>query len=169
MARKKTYGPKIPYTERLARRNYTLAADVEGFMTETQGRLKSLALTATEELINEVQTPVGRGGKMRVDTGFLRASGTVSFTGVPSGPQVGRARKEDEPPDKIIYDTKPAAIVGFKDFTLGTTIYFGWTAKYAEYREAYDGFLISGVQNWQAIVNRVAEKLSKRILARRKK
>ena len=38
-----------------------------------------------------IQGPVaaaGEGGRMRVDTGFLRASGQLSFNGMPTGPSI---------------------------------------------------------------------------------
>lgn len=141
--------------------NYNLSATVDAFVAETTKRLRALALQASEDLINEVQTPVAKGGKMRVDTGFLRASGQVSLTGMPSGPTRGDKDKQ--------YGTPPDASVTLAGFTVGQTIYFGWTAHYAKYREAYDGFLISGIQNWQTIVNRVCEQIKARSPANRGK
>ena len=44
----------------------------------------------------------------------------------------------------------------------GATFWFGWTANYARYREAYDGFLYSVAQDWQNIVNRVIAEAKKR-------
>jgi hypothetical protein len=120
-------------------------------------------LQSTQELINEVQKPVGKGGKMRVDTGFLRASGQMSLTGMPTGPVRGRKRTPEEAKDKVIYETKPAAVVKLgNEFQLGNSIFFGWVANYAKYREAYDGFLISGIQNWQSIVDRVTARIKAR-------
>lgn len=141
--------------------NYNLSATVDAFVAETTLRLRALALQASEDLINEVQTPTGKGGKMRVDTGFLRASGQVSLTGMPTGPT--RGVKPSYEWDII------EAIIALDGFTVGQTIYFGWTAHYAKYREAYDGFLISGVQNWQTIVNRVCEQIKARSPANRGK
>lgn len=153
------YGP-FNYERTLGSRNYNFSATVEGFVTETQKRMRALAMQATQELIEEVQTPTGKGGKMRVDTGFLRASGQMSLTGMPSGPVRGKARDKDDKSQDPLYGWNNAnAIADFANFTLGQTIYFGWTANYAKYREAYDGFLISGIQNWQTIVNRVCAQI----------
>lgn len=138
------------YKETLASRNYNLSATVNSFVAETQLRMTALAMQATQDLIEQVQTPVAKGGKMRVDTGFLRASGQMSLTGMPSGPARGDADKT------YSSDFSIADLAGFQ---LGQTIYFGWTAEYAKYREAYDGFLISGIQNWQAIVNNVCAQI----------
>ena len=151
MARKAKYGP-YNYERKLGSRNYNFSATVEGFVTETEKRMTALAKQSTTNLINEVQTPTAKGGKMRVDTGFLRASGQMSLTGVPSGPVRG------DPDKKYSWDSANA-IADFANFALGQTIYFGWTANYAKYREAYDGFLISGIQNWQLIVNKVVAQI----------
>lgn len=134
------------YQDILASRNYNFAATVTAFVADTEKRMTALAQQSTQDLIELVQTPVAKGGKMRVDTGFLRASGQISFTGMPSGPSRGDGKTQ--------YTGGDFSVASLAGFQLGQTIYFGWTAEYAKYREAYDGFLISGVQNWQAIVDR---------------
>lgn len=153
MARQSKYGP-YNYERTLGTRNYNFSATVTSFVAETRKRMRALALQSTQELIEQVQTPVAKGGKMRVDTGFLRASGQISFTGIPSGPTVGDKDKK--------YKTKAIATVDYANWDIGETIYFGWTANYAKYREAYDGFLIAGVQNWQSIVNSVCARIKDR-------
>lgn len=155
------YGP-FNYERILGTRDYTFSAQVEGFVTETEKRMVALAKQSTTDLINQVQTPVGKGGRMRVDTGFLRASGQMSLTGLPSGPVRGD-------PDKKYTWNKATAVADFANFALGSTIYFGWTANYAKYREAYDGFLITGIQNWQTIVNNVVAQIVARSPANRGK
>lgn len=174
------YGP-YNYERILGTRNYNLSATVDAFVAETTLRLRALALQASEDLINEVQTPVAKGGKMRVDTGFLRASGQVSLTGMPSGPSRGEKPSSQtttvhgESVDlaggkrKIYEWAGHDASATLAGFAVGQTIYFGWTAHYAKYREAYDGFLISGIQNWQTIVNRVCEQIKARSPANRGK
>jgi hypothetical protein len=154
MARRQSkYGP-YNYERILGTRNYQFSAEVSEFVAATQKRITALGRQSIIELINEAQTPVAKGGRMRVDTGFLRASGALSLSGMPSGPERGD-------PDKK-YSTAPVAQVELAGWQPGQTIWFGWTANYAKYREAYDGFLFAAVQNWQAIVNRV----SARILAK---
>lgn len=151
MARQAHYGP-YNYERTLGTRNYTFAADVDAFVKETKKRMRALALQASQDLIEEIQTPTGKGGNMHLDTGFLRASGQVSLTGVPTGPSRG------DPKQKYDWDSS-SALATLAGFEIGQTIYFGWSANYAKYREAYDGFLISGIQNWQSIVNRVAAQI----------
>lgn len=168
MARQPKYGP-YNYERTLGGRDYKATAATTAFVNETIKRMRACALQSIQELIDYVQTPVAKGGKMRVDTGFLRASGQTSLTGMPSGPGIGRKRSPEDAPESILYEalSKAAAIAQLQDFQIGQTIYFGWTARYAKYREAYDGFLISGIQNWQSIVNRVCAKIAKRSPASR--
>lgn len=134
------------------------SAQIDAIILKTEKRMTALVRTATQEVIDQAQTPVSKGGRMRVDTGFLRASGQMSLTGMPSGP--------------VRPDTSAASSYDYSDATvitqlgnvrLGDTIHFGWTAEYAQYRETYDGFLGAAVQNWQQIVNDAAEKIKRRI------
>lgn len=175
MARRRSYGPRNysnlgGYEQKLGSRDYRLSATVTEFVADSQKRLDVLVLQSAEDLINEVKRDTSEGGKMRVDTGFLVSSGQVSLDGMPSGPGEGIKRTADQPQGTRLY-AKPgaAAIASLKGFKLGRAIYFGWTANYAKYREAYDGFLISGIQNWQTIVSRNCEAIRKRFEQRRKK
>lgn len=155
------YGP-FNYERILGQRDYSMTAQITAFVADTQKRLTACALQSTSDLIDQVQTPVAKGGKMRVDTGFLRASGQASLTGMPTGPDRGTSGQQ--------YTYAPVGIVQLAgDFTLGKTIYFGWSAAYAKYREVYDGFLISGIQNWQSIVDNVCKQISARSPANRGK
>lgn len=98
---------------------------------------------------------------MRVDTGFLRASGQASLNGMPTGPVRGDST------DKHHYDNgekvSPTVTLNLGELKLGSTLFFGWTANYAIYREAYDGFLEGATQNWQKIVNTVTDEIRERI------
>lgn len=123
---------------------------------QTDKRMLALVRESTQRVIDEAQTPVAKGGKMRVDTGFLRASGRISFNSMPQGPVRGDAAK------KYDYDNGPTELA-LGDFQLGDTIFFAWSANYAGYREAYDGFLSSAVQNWPQIVTQVTSEIKARI------
>lgn len=138
----------------MADQNYKFTATVTAFAAGTIKRMQALVISSTVDLIEIAQTPTGKGGKMRVDTGFLRASGVYSFNGLPSGPARGA-------PDQQ-YNYNPVAEADLAGFNLGQTIWFGWTANYAKYREAYDGFLISALQRWQEIVDKRCEEIQRR-------
>lgn len=87
------------------------------------------------------------GGKMPVDTGFLRASGQVSLSGMPQGPTRGEKDQSYE------YDANQTEVT-LAGVKAGDRIWFGWTAAYAAKMELYYGFLASAVQRWNEIVER---------------
>lgn len=163
----------------------TITAQLDPIIKETKTRLLVLARLSVQEVIDIAQTPggsvastkkaikkglggrgkrkrqgpvarQGKGGKMRVDTGFLRASGQLSFTGMPSGPVRGDPAKTYE------YDGETTTLK-LSSLILGQTVYFGWTAAYAAIRETYDGFLSSAVQQWPAIVAKITEQIKRGI------
>ena len=107
---------------------------------------------------------MAKGGRMRVDTGFLRASGQASLTGMPTGP----SRPPSEEPGAHYDDGSPvpaSVVVTIASINVenGDKFYFGWTANYAKFREAKDGFLRLGVQRWQQIVDATVQRLKQRI------
>ncbi|RUW55657.1 hypothetical protein EOA32_00925 [Mesorhizobium sp. M1A.F.Ca.ET.072.01.1.1] len=102
------------------------------------------------------QTPVAKGGRMRVDTGFLRASGQASLNGVPTGPVRPEA-------GKTYSYNENSVIAALSKLRFGANFFFGWTANYAKYREAYDGFLEGALQRWQQTVNEVVAEIKARI------
>lgn len=107
----------------------------------------------------QMQGPItapGKGGRMRVDTGFLRASGRLSLNGMPGGPVRGDDGKTYD------YD-ESLTVLQLGKAQLGDVIYFGWSASYAQYREAFDGFLATAVQQWPQIVARVTAQIRAQI------
>lgn len=129
------------------------SAQVDDWVKKSQKRMERVAKTATLAVIEDAQTPVAKGGNMRVDTGFLRASGQVSLTGIPSGPS--------RPPDSgSVTDRSDAeAIATIGKAQLGDTIWFGWVAGYARFREVFDGFLGLSIQRWQEHVDAAVRKV----------
>lgn len=132
------------------------SAQVDDIVKRNQEKLSALARQSTNDLVNIVQTPVAKGGKMRVDTGFLRASGQMSLTGVPQGPVRG------DPDQTYESAGESSVIASLAAFQLGMSIFFGWTANYARIRETYDGFLDAGLQRWQEIVDKNVNELRRR-------
>lgn len=125
------------------------SAQVSDIVRRSQLKLDAVVKGSLQDIVNEANTPVAKGGKMRVDTGFLRASGQMSLTGMPTGPSRG-----DPNAGKDSYAPADANIaLTLAGVEIGNTVYFGWTAVYAAARESKDGFLESAVQNWQKIVD----------------
>jgi hypothetical protein len=130
-----------------ARKPTNLVADLEKIISVCEKRTTAVVRMSVQDVINDAQTPTGKGGRMRVDTGFLRASGQASLTGMPTGPSRGELKEKhayddgNRPPD-------PSVELSVNTMQPGDKLYFGWTANYAKYRELYDGFLEGAVMNW---------------------
>lgn len=137
----------------------SFAADIEGWVRETDQRLLAVVRASINDVIENAQEPVGKGGRMRVDTGFLRASGRANIGGWPSGPNI---KPNDALPGSYTYDGEAIAAV-LSRLKMGDKFYFGWTANYAEFRELYDGFLEASMQHWAQYVAFNADTLRKRI------
>lgn len=137
----------------------SFTADVEDWVRETNERTEAVVRASLNDIVENAQTPVAKGGRMRVDTGFLRASGRASLDGWPSGPDM---KPSTAGPNSFSYDGE-AVIVTLSKMKVGDTFFFGWTANYARYRELYDGFLEAAMQNWARIVAFNTDALRKRI------
>lgn len=131
------------------------SAQVDDYVKQYKGRMRAVALDATLTTINDAQTTVANGGNMRVDTGFLRASGSASLNGMPTGPSRGES-------DGVYAYNDRNVIAAIGSFKVGASIFWGWTAAYARAREAKDGFLILAVQKWQQTVDASVRKLKNR-------
>ncbi len=126
---------------------------LDQIVTKSEAVLLAVGRDATQQVIDDAQLPVAKGGRMRVDTGFLRASGIGSLDGMPTGPsRRGEGQQAAEDVSLIL-----------NQMTEGDTFSFGWTANYAQYREAEDGFLRLAIQRWQDFVDISTEKARARL------
>lgn len=136
-------------------RKYGFAANVEDWVNEVEGLTLLVLRESIDETVNTMQTPKAEGGRMPVDTGFLRSTGLSSLNGWPSGP-------DDKPADAALnsYNWDGESVTTtLADMKQGDTFYFGWTAVYALKQEVYNGFLDTAAQNWQAVVDANVRKL----------
>lgn len=146
---------------------------VDEFVANTEAKMMAVIKTAIQDVVVEMQKVGpsknnpggGEGGKMRVDTGFLRWSGVASLNQVPSGQGVRpRDRTDDDPAGPLpeFEITEPrfmkATLIRMK---MGDIFYFGWTANYAKKREALDGFVESASQKWQSFVDAAVGSIKK--------
>ena len=119
---------------------------------------------ATQEVISQAQRTRAEGGRMRVDTGFLRASLMASTSAMPSI-NPGAQPVEGQ---KYPYNEAEVVLV-INSAELGQTVYAGWTAAYAAHREygangqPGDLFLNLAAQRWPAIVNEKAAEIRSRL------
>jgi hypothetical protein len=142
----------------------SFSAQVAAFAEKIPGAIEAVFKESVQEVVSEMQTPVGAGGRMRVDTDFLRASLMASTASMPSinpnkNPVAGKTYSYDG-------GEIEAVIVGAD---IGDTLFFGYTAAYAVHREygvngqAPDAFVRSAAQRWDAIVEAKASELKRRL------
>lgn len=122
----------------------TFTAQIKAFADRTQEKIEAVVKQSAQEVFTIAQTPKAQGGRMPVDTGFLRNSLIASLNGSTVG---GGA------------DAYVLAVAGAE---LGDTIFAGWTASYARFMEygtsktPANFFMLSAAQQWGAIVERNA-------------
>jgi hypothetical protein len=131
-----------------------LQTQIDQIIVNTNEKMLAVMRDAINETVQDMQVTIYNGGKMRVDTGFLRASGAARLGGLPVG--------ASENPGKISHNWDGANLeLTLGQMQLGDAFYWGWTAKYAKYREVYDGFMESALQNWQNRINSSVAKINK--------
>ncbi|MGN7734374.1 HK97 gp10 family phage protein [Ensifer sp. 22564] len=142
----------------------SFSAAVAQWADKIEGAVEAVFKESVQEVVEEMQTPVGQGGRMRVDTGFLRASLLASSTSMPA------INASSKPTEGTAYSPDFAqveAVIAGSD--IRDTLYFGYTAAYAGHREygangqPADGFVRMAAQNWPIIVDRKAAELKSRL------
>ena len=137
----------------------TFERDVKRLTDKYRKRLRATARTAVQDLEGEITATRGEGGRLRVDTGFLRASLGWNVGSLPSGPT-------DNPGGDIPADATLTGVpltVALAQWDLTQPILGGFTANYARPREAKDGFVRGGVEKWDTIVDSAAKRVRARI------
>lgn len=134
------------------RRNQ-FSKQVAKFTDKSEALVMAVFRESLQRVIADAQTPAAKGGRMRVDTGFLRNSGQPSLDGLPVGPSRNTGSGPGEPADVALVLAK---------LQPGAPFWFGWTAAYARPREYKDGFLRMAVMKWQRTVAEVAREARSR-------
>lgn len=119
---------------------YTLAT-LDEWAQKSEERMEATIKTALQDLHEDIQRPRAKGGRMPVDTGFLRNSAGAALNSAP----------ETERPD--------AVGVVINRLQVGDVFQFGWGAKYAPYMNNKYAFLDLPVQDWQGYVFRAIQKV----------
>jgi hypothetical protein len=142
----------------------SFSAQVAAFAEKIPGAVEAVFKESVQELVAEMQTPIGQGGRMRVDTGFLRASLMASTAAMPA------INSSSKPVDGQSYGYDAgqieAVILGSD---INDTLFFGYTAAYAGHREygsngqAPDAFVRSAAQRWDSTVEMKARELKSRL------
>ena len=143
----------------------SFSAQVSAWVAETKGRAKAVRDESAQRVIEVMQTPVGAGGNLPVDTGFMRASllattGEVNFV----------ARGRPDGGGRYAYDGGHVSLV-IAGADLNDTITAVYTANYARHVE-YGArgrpgrrFVALAAQQWARIVSEVAAEAQSRAVA----
>ncbi len=142
--------------------NLSFGAAVARWAEAVPEAIEAVRNESAQEVVKEMQTIDVDGGRLPYDTGFLWASLMASTSAMPAiNPKANPAGGQ-----KYAFDfgTVEAVIAGA---SLDDDLYFGYTAAYAAHQEyGANGrppaaFVRSAAQNWDAIVNRNAERVRK--------
>ena len=115
----------------------TFESQVSGHMNAYKALLKSARNGTALGVVNEAQTPKGRGGRMPVDTGFLRRSIRAALGTMPN-------ESSGSPAATLI------------SAGLDQDVVIGWTADYAWFQEIRNGFMRGALSNAQSHANSAA-------------
>lgn len=138
--------------------NLSFSAAVDAWCQESETRLEVVFRESCQRLVADVSVPVGAGGNMPVDTGFLRSSG-VGSVGVPT-PISATSKGEKGGTYTFSIGQAASVIAGLK---VGQVFFYCFTAVYsrvAEYggqNRSGRGFVRLAAQKWQSIVSQVAQ------------
>lgn len=135
---------------------------VNRFGAIAQARLRAASRMAVQDTVEDAQHPMKAGGRMRIDTGFLRASIQGAINGTPKGPTDNPNRREYSDGEQAAGEPIAATLLRW-DILRGQFITVGWTANYARYREYKDGFLRGAVADWKKNVTQAAIQMKARI------
>jgi hypothetical protein len=134
----------------------SFSAAVSGWTRKSEARLEAVYKESVQRVVSLAQQPVGAGGNMPVDTGFLRASLVTSL-----GLDLPMIR--ETPTERGAYSWSEGEIaLTIAGATIDTPITAAWTAEYARVAE-YGGenrggrrFVALAAQQWPRIVAEVA-------------
>ncbi len=130
-------------------------AQVSAWARKAQARTDAVVKTAAAKVFEVAQTPRARGGRMPVDTAFLRATGSAALNRLPAGPS--------RPGEGNPGDWEASVTLTIAGMRAGDTIYMGWTAVYARKMEERYGFMKGAAAQWQSIVAQSAAEVKARV------
>lgn len=127
---------------------------IDEWVLKAVGRLETVAKTATQSVAENANLHTGRGGRMRIDTGFLRNSITGKQGSMPTGVSDPKTEGQGD---------ATAIEIEIARWDISKPFFVGWSANYAAAREIKDGFLTVEVQNWQQHVDEAIRQAKARI------
>lgn len=130
-----------------------IVVDIEKFIAKVQKRVDLVIKDAIQQVVLGVTVPKAQGGRMPVDTGFLRNSMVAAIGTYPVGPSTPDADPMGVPPTVSIMPT-------VNRWDLTDPLYIGFSANYARHQEAINGFIEAEVQRWPQVVRESIDKLA---------
>jgi hypothetical protein len=125
----------------------SFSAQVDDFIKRSEVYHTAVLKQSAQDFVADAQTPVAKGGRMRVDTGFLRNSHVSGLNG------------------STALSGAESYVLTIAKMKLGDILDGGWTADYAIHREfgargqAPDMFARGAAQKWPSFVKKNATKL----------
>lgn len=130
---------------------------VNDWVRMAENRMETTLKESAQDLTEQVQKPRAKGGRLPIDTGFLRNSLTGTIGGVPSGqgqPPPGYTQQQ--------WNASPITLV-INQVKLGDRLVLGYLAEYAPEMEARYAFTRSAAQNWNQIVIKAAQRVERTV------
>lgn len=131
----------------------SFSAQVSDWVKKTKKRQLVIFQQSTQDVVFEMQRPVGSGGNMPVDTGFLRSSLETTINAPAQG-------YKQRPTDAFSYDWAEAQFtLTINRAKIGDSIYAVYLANYAWFQEYGSqgregrGFVRLAALQWQRIVD----------------
>ena len=134
-------------------------AQVGAWAKNSKAALEAIVHEAAQSVVDDMQTAVGNGGNMPVDTGFLRASLLASSSSMPQISEANVGAKDSS----YSYSSGPVSLV-INDTPIGGTLYCGYTAAYAAHvnygsnGRAGRLFVELAAQKWPQFVKQAEER-----------
>jgi hypothetical protein len=141
----------------MAQQTLSFGAAVEAWAHKVPEALDTIRKMSAQDVVSEMQTPVSAGGRMRVDTGFHRASLLASTSQMPTINPAARP-PDGAAPNSFSYEGQQIELV-IAGSDVSDPLFFGYVAAYAGVREYRDGHVRLAAQNWREIVFRNAAKV----------
>lgn len=132
--------------------------DIQSFGKKYEAKLKRVFGASVQELAEIANEPVAKGGRMRVDTGFLRSSLKGQLNAMPSGASEPTKGQIYSKTDSLDGAQESSLLAELLKWRAGDKFYLGWSANYARFREYKDGFVRYAAQRWKIIVDENAKK-----------
>lgn len=117
--------------------------------------MESVAKEAAQGLSEEVTKPRAKGGRMPVDTGFLRNSFAAAVNSIPRGEAAG-----SDGFSKTDFDMQPIVLT-INKLKAGDRLVLGFTANYARAMEFRYFFVRSAAQNWPIHIEKATKKVAR--------